>query len=1056
MEYILDNNEQLINRVEQILKEDKVKNINILNDKLTLSVFSQLQPQMKKVSNINLILKDPIYNGSKEVSIEFKLNKSNDDILFNKYDIIQKNKLTHLNNAKNMYEFIDKYVHVKKLKDSRFIKNNLFVVDDKYAMFGDSSLEISDNKNISLLKSFSLNAEFIDKQSINKLQRNFEMLWNNSQYTQDFKEELLEKLQFIYKDYSPEFIYFFTLYSMFGSNLEENYHEFEKDQIGFKETKIWNSLYKFQKDAVVSAINKIEKYNGCIIADSVGLGKTFEALGIIKYYELRQRKVLVLTPKKLHENWASYRNNYKDNPFECDRFAYDIVNHSDLSRKHGQTDEGLDLERINWGNYELLVIDESHNFRNRQATKDRKTRYDKLIEEIVLRGVKTKVLLLTATPVNNSLKDLKNQISIITLDKDDAFHNEGIDSVSQMLSKSQRILNEWLKSSHKNKDELLDTLPKEFFELLEMITISRSRKHITSYYGEGEVGKFPNKLKPENIYSKIDMKDKLLEFNQLNDIVEELNLSVYSPMRYIKSKYKQYYRDLHKQSVRGGQSSFYQEDREINSLKLHKFNIYKRMESSVYSFSETLKRMLNKINGFIDKLEGSSKDALIDGAAIDENIDIEEDDILDYKYEIKVEHLDKKLYLLDLYDDKKTLELIIEQTEKVLGEKRDLKLHKLKTFLEYKVLTEPYNNKNKKVIIFTAFSDTAKYLYNSISQEFKDRYNVNTAIITGGDKPRTTNKYVRNEFNTVLSKFSPKSKLKQDLDDIEQIDILIATDCISEGQNLQDCDCVVNYDIQWNPVVLIQRFGRIDRIGSTNKNIAMINFFPEMELNEYLNLERRVKGKMVATNITATGDEDLLTPEMNDFSFRKSQLEKLKEEVIDIEDANDSISISDLNMNDYVYDLIQYLKENPDIKKVPNGIYSITYGEEKGCIFCFRDIKNETEIDKFSSYFLIYVSDEGEILYSNKKSRSIMKLFRSLCYGKKEVYKELLEQFKVNTNNAKDMSKYSTLVTKAIRDITGNVEEDNMMNVFDFDGFNDSFSDVNEEDYELISFLIIE
>ena len=382
MEYILDNNEQLINRVEQILKEDKVKNINILNDKLTLSVFSQLQPQMKKVSNINLILKDPIYNGSKEVSIEFKLNKSNDDILFNKYDIIQKNKLTHLNNAKNMYEFIDKYVHVKKLKDSRFIKNNLFVVDDKYAMFGDSSLEISDNKNISLLKSFSLNAEFIDKQSINKLQRNFEMLWNNSQYTQDFKEELLEKLQFIYKDYSPEFIYFFTLYSMFGSNLEENYHEFEKDQIGFKETKIWNSLYKFQKDAVVSAINKIEKYNGCIIADSVGLGKTFEALGIIKYYELRQRKVLVLTPKKLHENWASYRNNYKDNPFECDRFAYDIVNHSDLSRKYGQTDEGLDLERINWGNYELLVIDESHNFRNRQATKDRKTRYDKLIEEI--------------------------------------------------------------------------------------------------------------------------------------------------------------------------------------------------------------------------------------------------------------------------------------------------------------------------------------------------------------------------------------------------------------------------------------------------------------------------------------------------------------------------------------------------------------------------------------------------------------------------------------------------------------------------------------------------
>ena len=1053
MESILESSQQIISRIEEILTHDKVKNINILNDKLTLSVFSQLQQYIKKVSNINLILKDPIYSGVNEISIEFKLNKSTDDMLFNKYDIIQKNKLTHLNNARKMYEFIDKYVEVKRLTDSTCIKNNLFIVDDKYAMFGDSSLEISDN-TLSLMKSFSLNAEFKDKYSINTLQKNFDMLWNNSKFTKDFKSQLLEKLQFIYKDYSPEFIYFFTLYSMFVNNLEDNYHEFENDKIGFKQTRIWNSLYKFQKDAVVSAINKIEKYNGCIIADSVGLGKTFEALGVIKYYELKQRKVLVLTPKKLHDNWASYRNNYKDNPFECDRFAYDIVNHSDLTRKYGQTDEGLDLERINWGNYDLLVIDESHNFRNRQAFKDRKTRYDKLIQDIVLRGVKTKVLLLTATPVNNSLKDLKNQISIITLDQDEAFYNEGIDSVSHMLVKSQRILNEWLKSGSKDKEELLDTLPKEFFELLEMITISRSRKHITSYYGNDEVGKFPNKLKPQTIYSKIDLNNQLLEFNDLNNIVEQLNLSVYSPMSYIKGEYKQYYRDLYKQSVREGKSNFYQEDREINSLKLHKFNIYKRMESSVYSFSETLKRMLNKINGFIDKLENVSQNTLLDTSVLDEDID--EDDTLDYKYEIKVQHLNRKLYLLDLYDDKENLEQIIKQTEEVLTENRDLKLHKFKSFLENKVLTTPYNKGNEKVIIFTAFSDTAKYLYNSVSNQFKDRYNINTAIITGGDKPKTTNKLVTNEFNTVLSRFSPKSKLKKDLDKPQQIDILIATDCISEGQNLQDCDCVVNYDIQWNPVVLIQRFGRIDRIGSTNKNIAMINFFPEMELNEYLNLERRVKGKMVATNITSTGDEDLLTPEMNDFSFRKSQLERLKEEVIDIEDANDSISISDLNMNDYVYDLIQYLKENPDIKKVPNGIYSITYGEEKGCIFCFRDLKKSYEKDKFSSYFLIYVSNEGDILYSNKKSRSIMKLFRSLCYGKKEIYKELLDNFKQNTNNAEDMTKYSNLVTKAIRDITGTVEEDNMMNIFDFEGFNENLFDINEEDYELISFLIIE
>ncbi|TYQ15708.1 UNVERIFIED_CONTAM: Superfamily II DNA and RNA helicases [Acetivibrio alkalicellulosi] len=1051
---MISTNEQLIEKLMGIIKNNKIKELNIINDKLTLSVFSQLQSMLTKLNKINIILRESPYTSINQVSREFEITKMTNNVLFSGYDIAQKTTLSHLALAKSMSDFIKNNVNIKKIKNNQAVKSNVLYADDIYAIFGDSSLELN-KRNSDEFEGLRMNVEIKDSESLNKIKKSFDYLWNNKEYTEDFKEQLLESLDFIYKDHSPEFCYFYTLYELFGQNLDD-VNKFEQDRIGFKNTTIWNCLFKFQKDAVLSAINKIEKYNGCIIADSVGLGKTFEALAVIKYFELRQHKVMVLTPKKLHDNWSSFRNNYEDNEFFKDRFAFDIVNHTDLTRKFGRTEEGLDLERINWGNYDLLVIDESHNFRNRNATNERVTRYDKLLNDIILKGVTTKVLLLSATPVNNSLNDLKNQLSIITLDRDDIFSEEGIKSISNTLVQNQKIINEWNDDENKLKNSLLNRLLPEFYKLLEMISISRSRKHITAYYGTDEIGKFPVKLPPKTFRTAIDQKENLLKFEEISLQVERLFLSAYSPMKYLKIQYQDYYSDLFKQNAKGGITTFYLEDREKNSLILHRFNLFKRMESSIYSFGMTIRRMIHRIDGIINSLEKSIE------VEFDEEFDEESEELyFEYKHKIKLDHFDKNRYLNDLAYDKDILENMLKQIDEVLENERDKKLYILKDFIEDKIKNTPYNSGNKKILIFSAFADTAKYLYENLSKCLLDKYSIHSSLITGSEKPKTTLKNIRSEFNKVLGRFSPQSKLKKTLPDSEQIDIVFATDCISEGQNLQDCDCVINYDIQWNPVVLIQRFGRIDRIGSKNNQIAMVNFFPDLKLNDYLNLEARVKGKMVTSNLASSGDEDLLSPELNDFNFRKKHLEKLQNEVVDIDDVSDSISLTDLNMNDYIFDLAVYLKENPNIKKVPKGIYSITRGDMKGAVFCFKNItdnKNE-KIKKESPlypYFIVYVKEDGEIYYENRQAREILKIMRALCYGKNNVDKELFENFNKKTNEANDMSFYSELINKAIASITGEEENINAGSIFDFGGLDNMFFERSSDDYELISFLIIE
>lgn len=1054
----INSNEQMIEKINEVLQNKKDAVVNIVNDKLTISVFSLLEKNLHNVKEINFVIRDVKFlPHQSEIAHEFEINPT--DILFNSYDITEKNKLQHFSKARNMHDFIQKHVNIRKVNSGIRIGGNILIIDDDFMIQGSSSLEVS--KKMSRESFSNINFDTIltgsaDREQIMAALNTFKQIWFNEQVSVDYKEELLASLQYVYKEHSPEFLYYFTLNELFGDQLDTGVERFEKDSTRFKKTEIWNSLYDFQKDCVVSAIRKLNTYGGCIIADSVGLGKTFEALAIIKYFEIGMNRVLVLTPAKLYDNWNSFRGDYKDS-FLHETFNYRIMFHTDLSRYSGMSRSGQDLKKFDWGLYDLVVIDESHNFRNRNDRYDENdqlvmTRYARLMQDVIKHGNNnTKVLLLSATPVNNSLVDLKNQISIITGDKDYAFEEEGIGSVDNLLRKTSTCINAWERQPGHKKEELLDSLPSDFYKLLELMTISRSRKHITNYYGNKGVGQFPNKNVPETLNSDIDTMGELLKFKETNELLEALILSVYTPTRYIREDCKKIYMEKYAFSgKRGGRMEFDIQSRGM--IILHRFNLFKRLESSVYSFEETLRRLLERIERTEQLLLKGS------GQLDEENGELEDEELyLEGKYEIDVKHLRVDDYLDDLASDKYIIQEIHKHARRILDEQRDQKLQDLKEILVRKVTETPYNAGNRKVLVFTAFADTADYLYRELATVMKE-HGVYTACVTGKDI-RCNNRNVDSDFNSVLCAFSPMSKMKKEIPTEEQIDLLIGTDCISEGQNLQDCDTVINFDIQWNPVSLIQRFGRIDRIGSKNANIQMINFFPAMELNDYLGLEQRVKGKMTTLNLVSTGDEDILTPEMNDFNFRRRQLERLQAEVIDIEDASENISLTDLNMNEYLNELSEYIQSVPQIKKIPKGIYSVTDSEHKGVLFCFKH-RNDMEKPKSDSslypYYLIYILNDGTVLYGNGQAREVVKQFRKLCYGKSTPVMELFGRFFERTKNATKMEFYSDLLNKAIRSIKGEEESKAVQMMFDFGGFNNAFAGETADDFELISFLVVE
>ncbi|PZM86323.1 MAG: helicase [Candidatus Melainabacteria bacterium] len=898
----------------------------------------------------------------------------------------------------------------------------------------------------------------------------FTNLWNNLPASDKEKNSFVAMLEELAEPKPPSLIYYLTLYHIFkdlDNELDEE--RIVKSATGFRETVVWKKLFKFQRDGVVGAIDKLERLGGCIIADSVGLGKTFEALAIIKYYELRNDRVLVLVPKRLRDNWTLYKANDRRNFLAADRFHYDVLNHTDLSRDDG-TSGDIDLAHVNWGNYDLVVIDESHNFRNKKTHNDRETRYDRLMRQIIKNGVKTRVLMLSATPVNNRLADLKNQIAFVTEADDTALERHGIPSVESTVGQAQLQFNRWLalEENERRPSRLMDMLGFDYFKLLDLLTIARSRKHIEKYYGAQETGRFPERLRPLNIKSDVDLVGDFRSIAEINDEIRHLTLAVYAPLRYVLPHKQQAYDAKYSQRIRGGESFFRQVDREESLVHLLRVNLLKRMESSVTSFALTLKRQLDDVEAMLKLIEAN-------GEAIEE-IDIEDIDLDDPAFEgllvgrkvkVLLQDVDRIRWRQDLIEDRNRLATLLSSAKQV-NAARDAKLEKLREVIKNKC-SSPINDENRKLIVFTAFADTANYLYDELAKWAKDELGIHTGLVTGTGKNQTTLPALRKDFVTILSAFSPRSKERPaDLASEGELDLLIATDCISEGQNLQDCDSIVNYDIHWNPVRIIQRFGRIDRIGSTNERIQLVNFWPNMELEEYINLEQRVSGRMVLLDISATGEENIIEHQsgnqMNDLEYRRKQLLKLQDAVIDLEDLSSGVSIADLTLNDFRVDLLQYLTQHrEECERLPFGTFAVTSDGNipSGIIFCLRAVgdmglKAVEPGYPLAPHYVVHVDDSGAVVLPFTQAKQVLDRLKRLCLGRDHADASACARYDKATKHGLDMSRAQDLLGKAVASIIGKKEERAVASLFSPGGthaIKGEFLGIN--DFEVMAFLVV-
>jgi hypothetical protein len=903
----------------------------------------------------------------------------------------------------------------------------------------------------------------------------FQALWNSLPTTPEAKNALMAHLRELTEHKPPSLVYLLMLFHLFKDRGEELDEErIVKTATGIRSTVVWKKLFKFQRDGVVGAIDKLERYGGCIIADSVGLGKTFEALAIIKYYELRNDRVLVLVPKRLRDNWTLYKANDRRNFLASDRFNYDVLNHTDLSRDGGASGD-IDLAHVNWGNYDLVVIDESHNFRNKATHNDRETRYDRLMRRIIKEGVKTRVLMLSATPVNNRLADLKNQIAFVTEADDMALDAHGISSIEATVRQAQLQFNRWLalEDADRRPARLMDMLGFDYFKLLDLLTIARSRKHIEKYYGTHETGEFPERLKPINIKSDVDLAGEFRSIRDINNEIRRLTLGAYAPLRYVLPHKQAAYDAKYSTRIRGGESFFRQVDREESLVHLLRVNVLKRMESSVTSFALTLTRQLADVKATLAKIEAHAE-------AVEE-IDIEDVDADDPAFEsllvgrkvkVLLQDVDRVRWRQDLIEDRNRLATLLSAAKQV-GAARDAKLSALRDVIERKC-RQPLNAGNRKVIVFTAFADTAHYLYHELSGWAQKELGLHSALVTGAGHNQTTLPNLRKDFASIITSFSPRSTERpEDLAGEGELDLLIATDCISEGQNLQDCDTLINYDIHWNPVRIIQRFGRIDRIGSSNERIQLINFWPNMELEEYINLEQRVSGRMVLLDISATGEENIIEHQsgnqMNDLEYRRKQLLKLQDAVIDLEDLSSGVSIADLTLTDFRIDLAGFLKEHAGkLESLPFGTLAVTTAQGSGesaippgVIFCLRAV-GEAALKAIepgyplAPHYVVHVGDDGAVLLPFTQAKQALDRLKRLCIGRDLPDAGACARFDKTTRDGKDMSAAQDLLAKAVASIVGKKEERSVASLFTPGGthaMKGEFQGIN--DFEVVAFLVV-
>ena len=1062
--------------------------VSIAAASFSIYAFEALQKELEKVDELRFIFTSPTFNKErvKKQKREFYIPKLNRErtLYGSDFEIKLRNNLTQRAIARECANWIRQKVrfktNVSQMQMPGFLNVKTNDELQTYMPFNEfTTTELGCERGNSILQLIQRLPSPISDAYL----KNFNELWQDKENFDEVTETIIENIENVYRENAPDFIYFVTLYNIFNEFLEDISEDvLPNEATGFKSSQIWNKLYNFQKDAALAIINKLEAYNGCILADSVGLGKTFTALSVIKYYENRNKSVLVLCPKKLYDNWNTYKSNYKNNPLEKDRLRYDVLFHTDLSREQGKSN-GLDLALLNWGNYDLIVIDESHNFRNggkittdEEDENPRENRYLRLMNKVIRAGVRTKVLMLSATPVNNRFNDLKNQLQL-AYEGNQNLINDKLDverPIEDIFRSAQAQYNAWAKiedPKERTAERLLDMLSFDFFQVLDAVTIARSRKHIEKYYDTADIGKFPTRLRPITKRPHLTDLDEAITYKEISGQLDDLNLSIYAPSDYIlpSMRYK-YEIDKDNSGSHLGMSG-----REKGLKKLMAINLLKRLESSVNSFRLTLTRMkeqidetLKAIKTFMDtrqdtRLSLQTLEGMLDG-------DDSENDFLvgGKKTRVSLADMDCRSWMRDLKADQETIGLLLVMLRDITPE-HDSKLQMLIEDLREK-FSHPINGSNRKVIVFTAFSDTAKYLYKNLAPAIMENVGLHTGLVTGNGASSTI-KGVPADFNTILTLFSPISKEADKLFSSPRggwegatIDVLIATDCISEGQNLQDCDYLINYDIHWNPVRIIQRFGRVDRIGSRNEVIQLVNYWPDIELDDYLRLKGRVEARMTGVNIIGAGNNNVLLSdeEQADLEYRKSQLQRLQEEVVDLEDMDTGINIMDLGLNEFRLDLLAYMKDNPDIEHTPFGMCAVVGASEQaqpGVIFILKNRNNAVNIGRqnlLHPFYMVYLSDDGEPIINHLSPKRLLDIMRHSCKGKTEPVLELCHAFNSETEDGRQMGHYNELLQKAVATIVEQKEEGDLESLFSFGETTALVDDIKGlDDFELICFLII-
>ncbi len=1055
--------------LRETIKSDS--DLSIVSAYFTIYAYSHLKNKLDSISKLKFLFGEPTFIKALDPT---KVNKRDFKIEDDKIVIPIESRLTQKAIAKECSEWIQKKVEIKSMVKPNFLHGKMYHVTQQSgvekAIVGSSNFTVN-GLGLGGSPNIELNLVVDNDRDRADLKAWFQELWDdNTGLVEDVKEQVLKYLEQLYIENEPEFIYFKTLFHIFENYLDEQQKGgLLTGQTGFFESEVWAMLYEFQKDGVKGAINKILRHNGCIIADSVGLGKTFEALAVIRYFELLNYRVLVLCPKKLSSNWTIYQASQNNtlNPFSKDKFSYNVLFHTDLGRITGKSDaNGIDLENFNWSAYDLVVIDESHNFRGNPMEKikdDGTTRMNRakwLMEKIIKSGVKTKVLMLSATPVNNNLKDLRNQISLITEGRNDAmFESTGVKNIALTMKNAQTQFTNWAdkkKNPNKKQNELIQKLGSDFIKLLDELTIARSRKHIKSFYkAEAEIGKFPERIKPIAIYPNIDTKIRFYTYDELNRIILQYKLALFNPSAYIEPDKTSKYEEL---AATKGVLGFKQSDREHFLIGMMKVNFLKRLESSIESFEISMDRTIQKIEKLETKIRDFQKSKVKSQEEELETYQPDEDEIEENEEELEQWQVGKKLkfdladldldtWLADLERDREALNKLYNFAVAVTPD-RDAKLKDLKKLVNDKI-QKNLNSGNNKVVVFTAFADTANYLYDCLHDWAKNELKLNIALVAGSQTKTT---FGKNEYNNILTNFSPISKNRDKMKSMPKegtIDILIATDCISEGQNLQDCDFLINYDIHWNPVRIIQRFGRIDRLGSKNDKIQLVNFWPTKDLDNYINLKERVEARMALVDVTATADDNVLATDQieelieDDLKYRNQQLKKLHDEVLDLEDMNESISLTDFTLDDFRIELLNFIENNRKkledapfglyaVVPSPSGNYSNLLDTEKlstaekeiikpGVVYCLKqkgDTEGNEEVNPLQPYFLVYIRDDGQVRFNYTNAKHILEIYRLMCSGKSQPFEELCDLFNIETKQGEDMKQYTELITKAIDEIS--------------------------------------